>query len=325
MNTETIPLIIIAGPTAVGKTALSIDLAKNFNGEIINGDSLQVYKGLDIGTAKITEEEKEGIVHHLIDILNPNQTYNASQFQKDANKLIIDIYSRGKLPIIVGGTGLYLEGLLYNLEFGFQSDQDNSIRLELEALARLIGDQSLWNVLNGKDPEAAKKIPYQNVRRTIRALEVIEKTGEKFSTQSAHEEKISVYDECLIILDRDREELYNRINQRVHFMLDEGLEDEARTLYEQAAGNDWQSIKGIGYKEWWPYFEGSMTKEDVISTIQQNSRRYAKRQLTWFRNRMKNPQWIDVSNDSDSLNKAKQIVTTHLNIEKGLRENNDRN
>lgn len=313
MDTNNIPLIVIAGPTAVGKTALSIELAKKFNGEIINGDSLQFYKGLDIGTAKITEAEMDGVTHYMLDTLNVWENYNASQFQKDAHPIIVDIHSRGKLPILVGGTGLYLEGLLYNLEFGFEAQENSQLRQQLEALAEQIGPQALWERLKEKDPQAAEKIPYQNVRRTIRAIEVIELSGEKFSDQSRHEAKQSVYNECLIVLNRPRVELYDRINQRVHIMIDQGLEDEAHSLYDASKGQDWQSIKGIGYKEWWPYFEGHMSREDVIETIQQNSRRYAKRQLTWLRNRMKEPQWIDMTMEDDAISTAIQLVDLHLN------------
>ncbi|XJS11403.1 tRNA (adenosine(37)-N6)-dimethylallyltransferase MiaA [Aerococcaceae bacterium WGS1372] len=313
METKNIPLVVIAGPTAVGKTALSIEIAKKFNGEIINGDSLQFYKGLDIGTAKIKEKEMDGVTHHLFDTLKPWDNYNASQFRDDAHPLIVDIFSRGKLPIIVGGTGLYLEGLLYNLEFGYDSDDNQKVRQELDKLAKEIGAQALWNILNEKDPQAADKIPFQNVRRTIRALEVIEISGEKFSSQKAHKEKESVYDECLIVLDRPRAQLYERINQRVYLMIEEGLEKEAFNLFEESKGQEWQSVKGIGYKEWWPYFKGYLSKEEVINDIQQNSRRYAKRQLTWLRNRMKEPQWIEITQEDEAIIKALCIVDRHLN------------
>lgn len=309
-----IPILVIGGPTGVGKTNLSIELAERFNGEVINGDSLQVYKHLDIGTGKISHSEMHNVVHHLIDELNVENAYNASQFKHDATDKIKDIHQRGKLPIIVGGTGLYLEGLLYDLEFGQNGSQDDAVREELEQLAEEIGNEALWNKLNDIDPEAALKIPYQNVRRTIRALEVIEITGDKFSNQSSHKEHVSVFNESLIILTRERSELYERINGRVHKMIELGLEEEAKWLYNTSNGQEWKSIKGIGYKEWWPYFEGRIDKEDVIQAIQQNSRRYAKRQLTWFRNRMKDPNWIDVTNESDALDKAVEIVKSHLHV-----------
>lgn len=312
MQLDTIPIIVIGGPTGVGKTKLSIELAKRFNGEIINGDSLQVYKHLDIGTGKVTIEEMQGIPHHLLDILDIQEPYNASQFKDDATEQIKQVHQKGKIPIIVGGTGLYLEGLLYDLEFGRANSQDETIRKALEQKAEEIGALAIWQQLQAIDQEAAEKIPYQNVRRTIRALEVIEVTGEKFSKQMSHALKQSVFNECLLIVNRDREELYDRINSRVLEMIELGLEKEARWLYEASNGQDWQSIKGIGYKEWWPYFEKRMDKDEVIENIQQHSRRYAKRQLTWFRNRMKNPNWINIDNEEEATKLAIEIVETHL-------------
>lgn len=312
MDLQSISILVIGGPTGVGKTNLSIELAKQFNGEIINGDSLQVYKQLDIGTGKIMTSEMDGIPHHMLDILDVSMSYNASQFKYDATEKIKEIHRKGKLPIIVGGTGLYLEGLLYDLEFGRENSQDTQIRSQLESQALELGNLAMWNQLNEIDPEAAKKIPYQNVQRTIRAMEVIAITGKTFSGQTSHDTKQSVFNECLIVLNRDREELYDRINSRVLDMIERGLEQEAKWLYEQSEGQDFQSVKGIGYKEWWPYFNNRMDKDEVIETIQQNSRRYAKRQLTWFRNRMKNPQWIDISIEDEAIKQATHIVKAHL-------------
>lgn len=306
-----IPLIVIAGPTGVGKTDLSIKIAQNFNGEIINGDSLQVYHGLDIGTGKIREAEKEGIPHHLLDILQVDEEFNAQKFKELSHKAIIAIYNRGNLPILVGGTGLYLEGLLYDLEFGYEEVSDSQVRQQLEAEAQSKGALALWKKLKNIDPKAADKIPYQNVRRTIRALQVIRETGKLFSSQDSHEMKKSTYDELLIVLDRPRNQLYDRINRRVLQMIDQGLEKEARSLYELSRGQDWQSMKGIGYKEWWPYIQGYMSQEQVIADIQKNSRRYAKRQLTWFRNRMKSQHWINMS-QANALKESIQLVKNHL-------------
>lgn len=313
MKHSMIPVIVIGGPTAVGKTDLSIHLAKQFNGEIINGDSLQVYRHLNIGTGKITPAEMDGVPHHLLDVLDVHEPYDAAQFKQMATAQIEAISQRGKLPIIVGGTGLYLEGLLYNLEFGGQDSHDPAVRQRLQQLAQQRGNEWLWQQLNAKDPQAAANIPYQNTRRLIRALEVMEVTGELFSQQESHEAQQSVFDECVIILERPREALYERINRRVALMVEAGLEQEARTLYEQANGQDWQSIKGIGYKEWWPYFDGHATREAVIETIQQNSRRYAKRQLTWFRNRLKHTHWVDVSDEAQGIHEASELVRRHLN------------
>lgn len=309
MDYQHIPLIVLAGPTGVGKTDLSIHLAQKFNGEIINGDSLQVYRQLDIGTGKITPKEMANIPHHLLNILDPHEEYNANLFKEAATKAVLDIYQRGKLPIVVGGTGLYLEGLLYDLEFG-QAENPKK-RLKLEEEAEQIGNIGMWDKLNEIDPAAAEKIPHQNLRRTIRALEVIEESGELFSNQTSHQEKHSVFNELLFILDRPRELLYERINQRVLMMIETGLEQEVQAIYQQANGADFQSLKGIGYKEWFPYFEGNMAREAVVESIQQNSRRYAKRQLTWFRNRMKNPIWLDM-NQQEAVNKTDQQIIKHL-------------
>lgn len=299
-----IPVIVLAGPTGVGKTDLSIQLAQQLGGQVINGDSMQVYKGLDIGTGKITFEEMEGIPHHLLDICAPEEEYNASQFKAGAQQAILYIYQAGDIPIVVGGTGLYLEGLLYDLEFGKEGSTDAEVRQQLEKEADQIGARALWERLAQIDPKAAEKIPHQNVRRTIRALEVIEVTGNLFSNQTGHQEKQSVYHEYLFILDRPRPKLYERINIRVDMMVSQGLESEAEWLYQYADGEKLPALKGIGYKEWWPYFEGQATKEAVIEQIKQNSRRYAKRQLTWFRNRMKQPIWLDVS----QMDTAKEII-----------------
>lgn len=307
-----IPLIVLAGPTGVGKTDLSIHLAHQFNGEVINGDSLQVYQGLDIGTGKITPEEMDGVPHHLLDILPPDATYNASLFQEQASEHVRRIHQQGKLPIVVGGTGLYLEGLLYDLSFG--QVEDPAKRAQLEAEAETIGAQALWDRLAQIDPKASEKIPYQNVRRTIRALEVIHASGDLFSNQTDHQAKQSVFNELLIVLDRPRDRLYDRINRRVEAMVEAGLEAEVRGLYQAAGTQQWQSLQGIGYKEWFPYFEGDQTKDQVIAQIQQNSRRYAKRQLTWFRNRMKAPHWLDMEG-ADARLQAIHWISDHL--EKG--------
>ena len=285
-------IMIIVGPTAVGKTALSIELAKYFNGEIINGDSLQVYKGLDIGTAKVTEEEKEGVPHHLLDICEWDEPFTASDFKEKAEAAIADITSRGKLPIIVGGTGLYIEGLLYGFHYSGEGSNDPDYRLLKEQELEEKGSEVLWNELNAVDPEAAAKISVNNPRRVIRALEVIHATGKKFS--SLEIQKTPHYDAFIIGLNTDRALLYERINLRVELMCEAGLEEEARDLYEKSKGLDIQSISGIGYKEWIPYFEGEQSREAIIATIQQNSRRYAKRQLTWFRNRLPQIRWVNL-------------------------------
>lgn len=312
MDYKSIPLVVIAGPTAVGKTELSIEIAKKYNGEVINGDSLQVYRHLNIGTGKVTLAEQQGIPHHLLDILEPHEQYDASLFKKMATEKVLSIFQRGKLPILVGGTGLYLEGLLYDLEFGGKNSRNARVRAQLEQRALNEEAQSLWEELYQLDVEAAKKIPIQNTRRVIRALEVIEVTGERYSNQFTHEQQVSTFDALIFILNRPRAELYERINQRVEQMVAMGLEDEVNTLYQRYNGELVNGMKGIGYKEWWPYFQGEVTKEEVIQTIQQNSRRYAKRQLTWFRNRMGKTYWVNASNKDDNYQK---LIKEHL--EKG--------
>lgn len=285
-------IIAIVGPTAVGKTTLSIELAKKFNGEIINGDAMQVYRGLDIGTAKVTAREKAGIVHHLIDICDKDENYNVSDFQKDARFWIADILSRGKLPIVVGGTGLYIQALLYDFQFGAKGSLDTSaIREQYQRFADEFGKQALWEKLAKVDPQAAAKIHFNNQRKVIRALEVIEATGK--SILAPQEAPKAYYDYFLIGLTTDRSLLYQRIDQRVELMMKSGLEEEARLLQ---AIPDSQAARGIGYKEFFPYFAGLIDKVTVVSDIQRNSRHYAKRQLTWFRNRMK-PHWYDLVQD----------------------------
>lgn len=314
------PLIVIGGPTAVGKTQLSIDLAKRFGGEIINGDRLQFYRGLDIGTGKVTLEEMQGVPHHALDFLDVDQDYDASQFQALAQNLIRDCHVRGVLPILVGGSGLYLEGLLYDLEFGGKASHDPLIRQALEQRLETEGAQVLYAELLAQDPLAASKIPIQNHRRLLRALEVMQVTGQKFSDQSQHETAQARYETCILALDRPRDQLYERINARVQAMVAQGLEAEVRHLYQLAQGQLLPSVQGIGYKEWWTYLAGDMTdREAVIAAIQQNSRRYAKRQLTWFRNRIQGTYWLDASDYETALAQATSLVQDLLDkrAEKG--------
>ena len=314
------PLSVIGGPTAVGKTQLSIDLAKRFGGEIINGDRLQFYRGLDIGTGKVTLEEMQGVPHHALDFLDVDQDYDASQFQALAQNLIRDCHARGVLPILVGGSGLYLEGLLYDLEFGGKASHDPLIRQALEQRLETEGAQALYAELLAQDPLAASKIPIQNHRRLLRALEVMQVTGQKFSDQSQHENAQARYETCILALDRPRDQLYERINARVQAMVAKGLEAEVSHLYQVAQGQLLPSVQGIGYKEWWPYLAGDMTdREAVIAAIQQNSRRYAKRQLTWFRNRIQGTHWLDASDYETALAQATSLVQDLLDkqAEKG--------
>lgn len=300
-------VLVIVGPTAVGKTALSIELAKKYNGEIISGDSMQVYRELTIGTAKVTEEETEGIPHYLIDIRDKEEAYSVSEFQQEARAWIADIHQRGKLPIIVGGTGLYIQALLYDFQLGGKTeDADTALRLKYEAFAHEHGKAALWQLLKETDPLAAEKIHFNNQRKVIRALEVFETTGE--SITAPKEEPQRLYDYFLIGLTTDREVLYQRINQRVNQMMANGLLDEAEKI---KAIPDTQAALGIGYKEFLPYFQGQATLEEVAEEIKLHSRRYAKRQLTWFRNRL-NPYWMDLVQHPETIVELEKTITQWL-------------
>lgn len=312
MNKEKI--LVIVGPTAVGKTSLSIKLAKKFNGEIISGDSMQIYKDLDIGTAKITEEEKEGIPHHLIDLKEIEENYSVADFQKEASKKIKEITKRDHLPIIVGGTGLYIESLLYPVSHG-KAEANKALRNELEIYAKKQGNEALWERLNSIDPKAARKIHPNNIRRVIRAIEVFEVSGKLFSDfQNERKNKESNYDYFIIALNTDRQLLYERINQRVDLMIEEGLLEEARNLWEKVDFNPKiQSTKGIGYKEFLKYILQEKSLEESVNQIKQNSRRYAKRQLTWFRNRFENVHWYNLLENEESIEKCYQEIGEFLN------------
>lgn len=294
-----IKLLAVVGPTAVGKTALGIELAKHFNGEIISGDSQQVYRQLDIGTAKATPEEQAEAVHHLIDVRNVDETYSVYDFVQEASAAISDIVSRGKLPIIVGGTGLYLQSLLEGYHLGGQVDQEKVLayRKELD----LLSDDELFE----KIAEQKIEIPQINRRRAIRALEVA-----KFGKDL--ENKETDYDAYLIGLNDDRQVLYDRINHRVDLMVENGVLDEAKWLYDNY--REVQAARAIGYKELFPYFSGEDSLENCVEKLKQNTRRFAKRQLTWFRNRMA-VQFYNVS-ETDFKTKVAEDVDRFLNDKK---------
>ncbi|PGC33494.1 tRNA (adenosine(37)-N6)-dimethylallyltransferase MiaA [Bacillus pseudomycoides] len=283
---------VIIGPTAVGKTKLSIDLAKALNGEIISGDSMQIYRTMDIGTAKVTMEEMEGIPHYMIDIKNPEDSFSVAEFQELVRGHIREITERGKLPIIVGGTGLYIQSVLYDYQFTDEAG-DPVYREGLEKLATKHGVEYVHEKLREVDPESASRIHANNVRRVIRALEIFHTTGQKMSDQLEKQENELLYDVSLIGLTMDREMLYDRINLRVDLMVKQGLLQEVNALYENGV-RDCQSIQAIGYKELYNYFEGHVSLEEAIMQLKTNSRRYAKRQLTWFRNKM-DVTWFDVT------------------------------
>ncbi|GAE24346.1 tRNA delta(2)-isopentenylpyrophosphate transferase [Halalkalibacter wakoensis JCM 9140] len=285
-------LIVIVGPTAVGKTALSINLAKKYQGEVISGDSMQVYKGMDIGTAKVTVAEQEGVPHHLIDILHPKDSFSVADFQERCIPLISQMNQEGKVPMLVGGTGLYVNAITKKYQFD-EIPTDVEYRTELEQLAEKVGNESLHNKLKEVDPKSAEHIHPNNVRRVIRALEVTHVTGIPFSEQQNDEQSESPYSLAFIGLTMERDMLYERINKRVDLMMEQGLLHEAKSLYESGVRNC-QSVQAIGYKELYHYFEGHCSLEEAIMMLKQNSRRYAKRQLTWFRNKT-DATWFDTT------------------------------
>ncbi|HLR40758.1 MAG TPA: tRNA (adenosine(37)-N6)-dimethylallyltransferase MiaA [Virgibacillus sp.] len=277
-------VIAIVGPTAVGKTKLSIEVAKQVNGEIISGDSMQVYKNMDIGTAKVTKQEMHGVPHHMIDTKEPNEDYSVAEFQHDVQASINEIISRKKVPIIVGGSGLYIQAALYNYHFT-EKKRDHKITDQLENTITNEGIMPLFNRLKEVDPEQAAKIHPNNHRRVIRALEIYETTGKTMTASQQEQSHQSPYNIVSIGLAMDRTLLYNQINHRIDLMVKDGLLNEVKNLYEQGY-EDCQSMRAIGYKEFLPYFKGEQSLERSIELLKRNSRRYAKRQYTWFKNKM---------------------------------------
>ncbi|PRO65158.1 tRNA (adenosine(37)-N6)-dimethylallyltransferase MiaA [Alkalicoccus urumqiensis] len=291
-------ILVIAGPTAVGKSAFALEAAEALNGEIINGDSMQVYRGMNIGTAKPSGEELSRVRHHLIDIKSPDENYTAAQFKEDAENAVRDIAGRGKLPIIVGGTGMYLQSFLYN--YSFQSSGENkALRAELEQIAESEGNAPLYERLKQKDPVRAQNIHPNNVHRVIRALEIVEENHD-FST-AEEEESSSPYDFTLGVLTMERENLYDLINKRVDLMIEQGLLEEVQKLLDEGF-RDCRAMKAIGYKEIIPYLDGGMELEEAAALLKRNSRRFAKRQWTWFRNKMQ-ADWFDVTGEREVKHK----------------------
>jgi tRNA dimethylallyltransferase len=299
-------LVVIIGPTAVGKTKLSIDLAHRLNGEVISGDSMQIYKNMDIGTAKINEDEMNGIRHHLIDIKNPDEDYSVAEFQATVRPLIEEITNKGKTPMIVGGTGLYIQSVLYDYQFT-ENPSDPEFRSKLEKDLIEKGELALHQILEEIDTEAASKIHPNNSRRVIRALEIYHCTNKTMSEYISSQEQELLYDVALIGLTMDREVLYDRINHRVDLMVNQGLIEEVKQLYNLGIRNT-QAIQAIGYKEIYDYFDGKITYTDAITLLKQNSRRYAKRQLTWFRNKM-DVKWFDMTPPIKHDKKVDEIFT----------------
>lgn len=303
-------LFVLIGPTAVGKTELSIDLAKRLNAEIISADSMQIYKYMDIGTAKITEEEMEGVPHHLIDFLYPDEEYTVSDYQRDASRLITEINARGRLPMVVGGTGLYINSLVYELNFA-KAPPDEEYRVELEELAANHGIEYIHDLLSKVDPESAKTISKKDKKRIIRALEVYKTTGKTMSEYNKNFRKeTDKYDLCMVCLNMDRQKLYDRINMRVDIMIENGLIDEVKGILHKGYHKNLVSLKGIGYKEIIEYLDGNLTLDEAIEKIKKGSRNYAKRQLTWFR-RDKRIKWVN-KDDFDDFHQLSQYVYDYV-------------
>lgn len=286
-------LFILIGPTAIGKTSISIELAKKMNGEIISADSMQIYKYMNIGSAKVSKEEMQGIQHHLIDVIYPDQEFTVSDYKKNAEVLIKDINKNHKLPMVVGGTGLYINSLVYKLNFA-EVPPNNETRTKLELLGERYGNKYLHEMLNNIDIESAERISINDRKRIIRAIEIFEITGKTMTEFNKNfREPIEGYNLVMIGLNMNREKLYNRINRRVDIMVEEGLIEEVKKLLEMGYNKELVSMQGIGYKEIIMYLEGEISLDESMEKIKQGSRNYAKRQLTWFRrdNRIK---WIDI-------------------------------
>ncbi|MDU1539660.1 MAG: tRNA (adenosine(37)-N6)-dimethylallyltransferase MiaA [Paeniclostridium sordellii] len=301
-----IPLVILTGPTAVGKTNLSIQLAKKLNMDIISADSMQIYKYMDIGSAKVTTNEMQGIKHYLIDEVNPDFSFSVSEFQKRANNYIDEIVKNNKIPLVTGGTGLYLNSLIYNMDFA-KSDADNKLRESLRLELEEKGIDYMHNKLKELDEEAANRIHKNNTKRVIRALEVC-LSGKKMSDFSNDLKLNEKYEPIIIVLNRDRSHLYKRIDMRVDLMIKEGLEDEVKKLISMGYTKDLISMQGIGYKEIIKYLDGEYSYDEAIEIIKRDSRRYAKRQLTWFR-RYKDAMWFDLGEYKDEKILLNDVIT----------------
>ncbi len=298
-------IVVIVGPTASGKTSLSIELAKKINGEIISSDSMQIYKDMNIGTAKVTKEEAQNIKHYLIDFLSPEERYTVSDFKKDSEKAISEILSKGKMPIVVGGTGLYVNSLIYGIEYQ-DMEYDEEYRNELMKKAETPeGLKELYEEANKIDSEAMKKISENDKKRIVRVLEIYKATGKtKTEQEILSKQKELKYDFKIFGITFDREKLYNRINRRVDIMIDQGLEEEVKNLISKYSKFP-TAMQGLGYKEVVQYFDGELSREEMIEKIKQESRRYAKRQLTWFR---KNKDIIWLNGEDDVSYNVSQII-----------------
>ena len=305
------PLIILTGPTAVGKTKASIGLAKAINGEIISADSMQVYKYMDIGSAKIRPEEMDGVKHYLVDVLDPEEEFHVVKFQQMAKEALNEIYAKGKIPIVVGGTGFYIQALLYDIDFT-ESNEDLSYRQELEELANIHGVEYVHSMLREVDPVSAESIHANNLKRVIRALEFYKQTGEKISDHNEKERaKESPYDFCYFVLNDDRQLLYDRIDLRIDKMLEDGLLEEVTALKNKGYTKDMVAMQGLGYKEILDYLNGACTLEEAIYILKRDTRHFAKRQLTWFR-RERDVIWVDKNKYDHDEDKILNVMLSYV-------------
>jgi tRNA dimethylallyltransferase len=309
-------LLVLIGPTAVGKTALSILLAKHFNAEIISGDSMQVYRGMDVGTAKISPDEMQGIPHYMIDTHEPNESFSVSEFQEQAERHIQHIHGRDKLPFVVGGTGLYIEALCYDFQFS-EAGSDEKYRAEQTAYAVEFGAEALHNKLKAIDPEAAGRLHPNDIRRVIRSLEVYHTTGKTMTEHLKYQTKQAKYNLCIIGLTMDRKLLYERIEQRIDIMIEQGLVQEVHSLIRKGFSPALVALQGLGYKEIIWHLRGICTISESIRLLKRNTRRFAKRQLSWFRH-MKDINWIDVTETqkiNDHFMQINDIIAGKFRVE----------
>ena len=302
------PLIIIAGPTAVGKTALSVALAKRISGEIVSADSMQVYRGMDIGTAKVTKEETCGVPHHLIDVLDPKDPFNVMTFRSMVKDAVRGIASRGNVPVLVGGTGFYIQSVLYDVQFEEDASSEE-LRKELEQEADVLGAEKMHERLRALDPDAAEAIHPNNIKRVIRALEYCLSTGRKISVHNREQrERTSPYSFLFYVLTMDRAALYQRIDLRVDQMMEQGLLAEVKRLRDEGVTSDMVSMQGLGYRQIFDYLEGIATLDEAVERIKRETRHFAKRQLTWFR-REPDARWINVSEFGGDRKKILELMT----------------
>ena len=298
-NTGKTPLLIVAGPTASGKSAAAVELALRMNGEVISADSVQVYRGMDIGSAKVTPEEMRGVPHHLIDCVSPFENWNVVRFQEEARRSAREIFSRGRLPILCGGTGFYIQALLYDIDFT-QMEENTPLRTYLAGIAQSQGPEALHALLKEKDPASAEAIHPNNVKRVIRALEFVTESGDSIAAHNLEQrERPSAYRSAFFVLTMERQKLYARIDRRVDLMMEKGLLEEVVRLRNMGVPGDSTAMQGIGYRQIFGFLEGKYGLDEAVRLIKRDTRHFAKRQLTWFR-RERDVIWVDTDRFSDS-------------------------